>query len=307
MTRISYQGEKVRKPYFEGWYYKTSDFHHAIAFIVGISKNHKEEHAFVQMIDTQFHESIYLKYPLHDFFCEEDPFCIRIGNHFFKEHEIYLSDDKNQLYGKLQLGKFKELQTGFFNKGIMGPFSYLSFLPCYHEVISLKHHVEGTINYKNKKIVFEDAIGYLEKDYGTSFPSAYLWVQSNHSIKHTSIFLSLATIDLPISFIGIIGIIQMSNHQIRISTYDFAKVKEIRYHEHHIYLVITQKAYKIIMDIYSYYEFDLKAPVSAKMSNDVKESLQGVCNIQLYEHEKLILSDTYTMCGIEIQNVLKIK
>lgn len=307
MTRISYQGEKRRKAYFEGWYYKISNEHHALAFIAGIVKNHQDEHAFVQIMDTLYHKEIYLRYSINLFSFENDPFCIRIGNHFFKEHEIYISDEKEQIYGKFQLGKFTELNTGFLHAGIMGPFSFLPFLPCYHEVISLKHSVEGYLNYKDKNIKFDHAIGYLEKDYGTSFPSAYLWIQSNHSIKNTSVFLSLASIDIIKPFTGIIGIIHLKDRQIRISTYDFAKVKEIKYHEHHIYLVVVQKSLKLVMDIYSYYEFDLKAPYLGQMMTNVKESLQGVCNLHLYEHERLILSDTYTMCGIEIQNVLKIK
>ena len=52
----------------------------------------------------------------------------------------------------------------------MGPFSYLSFMECYHGILSMKHSLEGTLSWNGQLIDFTNGIGYLEKDWGSSFP-----------------------------------------------------------------------------------------------------------------------------------------
>ena len=60
----------------------------------------------------------------------------------------------------------------------MGPFHYLPFLECNHAIISLRHHITGSLKVNNQKFqIIGD--GYIEKDWGRSFPQDYLWLQSN--------------------------------------------------------------------------------------------------------------------------------
>ena len=57
-------------------------------------------------------------------------------------------------------------------------FIYLSFLECNHAIISLRHHITGSLKVNNQKFqIIGD--GYIEKDWGRSFPQDYLWLQSN--------------------------------------------------------------------------------------------------------------------------------
>ena len=77
----------------------------------------------------------------------------------------------------------------------MGPFSHLSFMECNHAILSMKHSVSGILMFNGKILNFDQGIGYIEKDWGTSFPSSYLWCQANDFFtRTTSFFLSIATI-----------------------------------------------------------------------------------------------------------------
>lgn len=63
--------------------------------------------------------------------------------------------------------------------GVMGPFRFAPFMECYHGVLSLDHSVDGTLEVDGERISYEGGRGYTEKDWGRSFPSAWVWVQSN--------------------------------------------------------------------------------------------------------------------------------
>ena len=81
----------------------------------------------------------------------------------------------------------------------MGPFAYFPFMECFHGVLSMKHRVSGSIVVNSKELIFNNGIGYIEKDWGRSFPKRYLWLQCNDfSTEETSIMVSIA--DIP--FLG---------------------------------------------------------------------------------------------------------
>ena len=62
----------------------------------------------------------------------------------------------------------------------MGPFSFVPFMECYHGIISMDHSIIGELSIKGKKVDFTSGRGYIEKDWGHSFPIGYVWMQSNH-------------------------------------------------------------------------------------------------------------------------------
>ena len=94
--------------------------------------------------------------------------------------------------------------NSFFSPGIMGPYSFIPFMECYHGILSMNHNISGVINHNGIDISFDGGKGYMEKDWGHSFPKAYIWMQSNHFSKpNISIKSSIAIIPwLKSSFIG---------------------------------------------------------------------------------------------------------
>ena len=43
-------------------------------------------------------------------------------------------------------------------------------MECYHGIVSMDHTVNGLIEINNEKIDFSEGRGYIEKDWGRSFP-----------------------------------------------------------------------------------------------------------------------------------------
>ena len=69
----------------------------------------------------------------------------------------------------------------------MGPFSFVPGMQCKHGILSLHHLVTGTISLEATATaptrhftLSDEAVGYLEKDWGSSFPRRWTWLQSNH-------------------------------------------------------------------------------------------------------------------------------
>jgi hypothetical protein len=65
----------------------------------------------------------------------------------------------------------------------------------YHGVLSMDHAIEGELKVDGETFNFDGGRGYMEKDWGKTFPRAYIWMQSNHfSDKGISLMASVATI-----------------------------------------------------------------------------------------------------------------
>ena len=72
----------------------------------------------------------------------------------------------------------------------MGFFAYFPFMQCYHEIVSMSHSLNGSLNF-SEAIDFSGGEGYIEKDWGTSFPKEYVWIQSNNFEKSDASILRL--------------------------------------------------------------------------------------------------------------------
>jgi hypothetical protein len=56
-----------------------------------------------------------------------------------------------------------------------GWYSFMRFMECYHGIIVVDADAEGTVNGEFRS----GERFYLEKDWGTSFPRSWIWLQSN--------------------------------------------------------------------------------------------------------------------------------
>lgn len=78
----------------------------------------------------------------------------------------------------------------------MGPFSYVPFMECNHVILSMKNNANGHININDNMLNFDNGIGYIEKDWGCSFPKKYIWCQGNNFQNPTTSFM-LSIADIP--------------------------------------------------------------------------------------------------------------
>lgn len=76
---------------------------------------------------------------------------------------------------------------------IMGPFRYFP-MECRHGVLSMAHHLQGSITMDGHRYSFDGGLGYAETDRGTSFPRSYLWMQCNDFSEPCSLMISIARI-----------------------------------------------------------------------------------------------------------------
>ncbi len=176
-----YHGWGRRKKYFEGWYYKivSADEQHAFAFIPGIAMDDQgEKHAFVQVLDGKAKTAEYIQFPADSFSAASDSFLVELEKNAFTFGKMQLA--LKDFSGTLHFSNTVPWPKRWYSPGIMGPYTFVPFMECYHGIVSMDHAVEGTLKIRGKNIDFSGGRGYIEKDWGHSFPSAYFWMQSNH-------------------------------------------------------------------------------------------------------------------------------
>jgi len=300
-----YHGWGKKNKFFEGWYYKivSKDQDYAFALIPGIAMDENGlKQAFIQILDGKKLKSNYIKFSFDEFKPNPIVHDIKIGNNRFKLNSIELN--LPEIKGKLIFRDIVPWSKSFFSPGIMGPFSFLPFMECYHGILSMNHKINGTINYRGKNISFDDGKGYIEKDWGHSFPEAYIWMQSNHfSNPNLSIKSSIAIIPwLNNSFIGHIAGVLIDGRLIEFTTYNGSKVILCDITEELVELKVENKSFVLSIKADREEATTLAAPISGFMSGRIDESMNSKIRLKLFEKRtnKIILSDTGNSAGIEV-------
>lgn len=275
---------KKKKEYFEGWYFKNQFEDNIISFIPGINiKANGEKYSFIQIITKD--KSYNINYDFNDFSISDDKLTIKIKDNIFSTRGIILNIKNKDIHikGRLIYNDITPLKSD-----IMGPFKYFSFMECYHGVLSLNHVVNGTLTINNRDIEFKDGKGYIEKDFGKSFPETYLWIQSNDfTIENTSIMVSIADIPfLGYKFKGCIAIVYYKGKEYRFATYNGVKI--ISYNEKS--LIIKKGRYKLVVDIDSSSGQNLLAPNLGEMKRTIYENINCYAKYKFYENDKLIFN-----------------
>lgn len=302
-----FQGAKYlnkNKTYFEGWYFKNTNFQKGISFIPGINIDDKGAKAFIQIITNKI--SYFVNYNIKDFKFNHNPFYIQIGNNNFSKEGISINiEDRSQnlkMQGNIKYSDSRNINTNMFAPNIMGPFSYIPFMECNHAIISMQNTSNGFININDEKINFNNDKSYIEKDWGCSFPKTYIWCQGNNFQKTNASFM-ISVADVPfklITFKGIICVLLIDNQEFKFTTYNNTKLVEYEVTED--FLNITLKKNSYFLNIKSKYNKGLKlsAPVKGKMNKNIFESISATVTVTLKKEKEIIFCDTSTMCGLEI-------
>jgi len=302
-----FQGEeyiKTNKNYFEGWYFKNTNDIGGISFIPGININGQEKKAFIQVITNS--SSYFVNYSIDDFEFSFNPFYIKIGDNYFSKNKIHIdvADEAQNLkvFGELKYSGDKNIKTDVFNPNIMGPFSYIPFMECNHAILNMKSRANGVIEINNNKMNFYNGIGYIEKDWGYSFPKSYIWCQGNNFKKSDASFM-VSIADIPFKafhFRGLICDLIIDDNEFKFATYNNSKL--IEYNVDNEFLNIILQKGRYYLEIKSKYDEGLKlyAPVKGKMEKDIFESISTSITVTLKKDNIIIFSDTSTNCGLEI-------
>lgn len=284
-----FQGKYKKKNYFEGWYFKIIDnnMKNVFAVIPGISldKENKEPHAFIQVLDAHQCKVNYLKYHISSFRFNENKFEIEIADNYFSDKEIQLNiENKNlSICGKLSFKNIITYPKTLLRPGIMGPFAFVPFMECYHSIVNIHHDVFGQISISGNEMDFSKGYGYIEKDWGRSFPEAWVWLQSNHfDTNDVSLMFSVAKIPwLGRYFVGFISFIRIKDKIYLFSTYTKAKIICLSYCDNYLKVIIEDKCFKMEIDAEHAKGGVLKAPKNGLMEREILESINAVVKVKL--------------------------
>lgn len=279
-----FQGKEKKKSYFEGWYFKIVDSteNHAFAIIPGIAFDPAGNgHAFIQLLDGKNKKSFYNTYESSEFSANDKNFNIKIGNNSFSEYHVTVRLDNFK--ADLIFDKNIPWPKPFYSPGIMGPFSFIPFMECYHGIVSLNHNITGRISYNGQDIDFTKGKGYMEKDWGSSFPSAYVWMQSNHFERENISFkCSVAKIPfLSTSFVGFIAGLWLDGELIRFTTYNRCSLSKCSISQKQVNIVLQHKDYTLEVEVDRNEATELASPIIGFMSGRIEETMTSVISLKL--------------------------
>jgi hypothetical protein len=306
-----FQGRNKKKEYFEGWYFKSvsKDEQTAYAIIVGVSitKITNNSQAFIMLMDARNQVLHYFSYPISSFWANKDKFEIKIGNNYFSLDHVILDieDGETRVKAEMEFENIVPWPVTRFSPGAMGFFAFLPFLECYHGVLSFNHSIRGYVTINKDKIDFTGGKGYIEKDWGSSMPSSWIWMQTNHFDKDgISLFVSIAKIPwLGSYFTGYIFGLVYDGNIYKFTTYNRAKIERLNVTDTDIEIKISDKNYTLQINALRSEGVDLPAPKLGEMTSKVNESLRSQINIILYEKEKngnkLLYQGTGRNAGLE--------
>lgn len=297
-----YHGWGRQQNYFEGWYFKIVDpkENYVFAIIPGIAMEPDgKRHAFIQVLDGKACKATYHQFSAEDFQADEQQFGLQLGQDFFSDHRLQL--DLPELKGQLELQQLYRWPKMLGAPGIMGWYSFVPFMQCYHGVVSMNHHLKGQMEIGGKVINFDGGKGYVEKDWGRSFPSSWIWMQSNHfgSNQNVSIMASVARIPwLGSHFIGYIVGFLLEGRLYRFATYTGAMMKA-QLGEEQIDLAFKDRRYQLVIKARKGPGGDLVSPLSGAMTGKVNESMQARLEVQFFEGKKLLFEGEGRNAGLE--------
>jgi len=300
-----YRGWGKTKKYFEGWYYKVvnAEENKIFAFIPGISMDENgTKQAFIQVLEGKNLNSKYNKFDVQEFLPKIGKFEIQIASNFFSSEKIILA--LPTIKGELNFKHHVDWPSSWYSPGIMGPFAFVPFMECYHGILSMDHIIQGQLVINDETVDFTNGRGYMEKDWGHSFPSAYIWIQTNHfSNSGISLIVSVAKIPwLGCSFVGFIAGLWFNNEFFEFTTYNFSKLSKSIVDNKEVKLVLENRKYRLEIIAHRKTATELASPISGFMDGRISESMTAEIDVKLYDkkNKKIFFQDTGRNAGLEV-------
>jgi len=300
-----FQGWGKTKKYFEGWYFKVvnADETKAFAFIPGIAMDEAgNKKAFIQVLDGKKKTAAYHQFDASLFNPTPGKFLVDIGENSFSENEIKLN--LKNVVGQLNFSGNIPWPKPFYSPGIMGPYAFAPFMECYHGIVSMDHVVYGELDIEGEKINFNNGRGYIEKDWGRSFPSAYFWLQTNH-FSQPGISLKASVAKIPWirnSFVGFIAGIWLQDRLLRFTTYNRSVLRKSFADKEKVEIVIENKNYRLEILAHRDQATSLASPILGLMDGRIEESMTSKTEVQLFDKKskQIILNDIGRNTGLEV-------
>lgn len=237
---INYYGINKEKNFFQIWYFKQQCKNLTISFMPGVVMSKDgEKKAFIKVYYKQ--ENIYLEYPFSDFSFKDGK--IKIDKNEFSEGEIKIdiTSEKLKIKGKIFFSRVISLK-----KKQISSLKVIKSIQSTHEIISVRHYLNGSLCINNTAVNFIDGIGYLESVFGKKISKDGIWFQCSDKYNY-SIMVSIEPIKkMGIKFLGCVAFVYCNGMEYKFSTFRGCKI--ITYNDEN--LIIKQGGYylKIIFN-----------------------------------------------------------
>jgi hypothetical protein len=279
-----------RAGYFEGWYFKLVDAEgvQPYAIIPGVFLG-PDSHAFIQLLDGRAGSAVYHRFPLEAFEADRDQFEIAIAGNRFGAHGLSLaisaqdSDAKQDVHGEIRTGSWHGWPVTLTSPGVMGPYSFAPFMECNHGILSLDHGLEGHLVVDGRETTFDGGRGYVEKDWGRSFPSGYVWTQSNH-FDRPGICITASVARIPWltgAFRGYLVGFLLDGELHRFTTYSGAVIESLTMSDTHLHLCLRNRHHRLELDARTEEGGVLHAPYAGQMIERVAETMTSEVDVRL--------------------------
>jgi tocopherol cyclase len=283
--------------YFEGWYFKSAFPDQAWSIIPGLSLAAGDPHCFVQVLDGKSGLAGYHRYPAEEFSFAAERFEVRVGPNRFCLDGVHLELDG--LPADLRVRDTVRWPSALFSPSSMGWYAFARFMECYHGVIVLDGEVEGVVGDQR----LSGGRFYLEKDWGSSFPRAWVWAQSNSfdAGKRASLTCSIARVPFRgREFSGfIIGLLAEGCLR-RFTTYTGAVIESFTVGEASLEIRVRRGRERLRITAAREAGAELASPVLGEMTGRIEETLGATLEVVLSEGGRTVFSGSGRWAGLEV-------
>lgn len=288
-----FHGDNKRRSFFEGWYLKHDNGSHTLALIPAMHVDAQgRRSASLQVIMDN--GSDYKIFPIQQFSADRARFAVYLADNLFCEEGIRLNLHTNRFHitGALRYFPFTPPSAD-----MMGPFRFVPGLQCSHGVLSLSHRLEGKLFVNGYPFDFHGGTGYLEKDWGSAFPSSYLWTQCGwKDAGDCCVMLCLA--DIPLlhtRFTGCLCQILHRGRQYRLATYHGVRILEYTPRT----VILVQGRYRLEARLLKENGHSLLAPKAGSMSRTIRESAVCTVRYRFFERDEILFDHTDIRASFE--------
>ena len=215
---------------------------------------------------------------------------------------LRIEQDGQSIVGDFSFHGIRKLKKSFTSPGIMGPFSFVPGMECYHGIVNVHHDLSGQLDVNGETTDFSGGHGYIEKDWGRSFPESWIWLQCNYFDQpDVSLMFSLAKIPLlGTHFLGMISFLRLGDDEYRFATYTGARVKNCSYADDTLDITIEDKRHRLQIKAVHGPAGLLVAPKNGMMTGNVNESISAEVEVSLVSlGGKQIFTGSGTQAGME--------
>jgi hypothetical protein len=145
------------------------------------------------------------------------------------------------------------------------------------------HHVSGEIQTTHQHFLLEHESGYMEKNWGTSFPKRYCWLQAiDPNDSKTSLMFSQAEIQwIGRTFIRHVGHLRFNGQQIDLRELRKCTISNSILDETNHSIQLSGKNIKLEIHISFQEKVIFKGPTDGNMSRDIIHHTDAQIDVQL--------------------------